>query len=171
MGEKNQKMVIFLNIPAFRGFLQSSPYHMNEAYTLQFTSSHHFLICSICWKNWLFLNFWHNLLSKLAHCKYLHLQYISTTTLEMHATSASGVQLQDVVSYLSCTSISHSADLLQFKYILSVVAANCEKYFTVWRKHVYIGKVHLFSLGINVWIFQLLLSSCSRDVFEPDHIS
>ena len=25
------------------------------------------------------------------HCKYLHLQYISTTTLEMYPTSASGV--------------------------------------------------------------------------------
>ena len=39
----------------------------------------------------------------------------------MYATSASGVQLQDVVHYISSTSISHSADVLQFKYILSVV--------------------------------------------------
>ena len=42
-------------------------------------------------------------------------------TLEMYATSASGVQLQDVVHYISSTSISHSADVLRFKYILSVV--------------------------------------------------
>ena len=55
------------------------------------------------------------------HCKYLHLQYISTTTLEMYTSSASGVQLQDVVHYFSSTSISCSADVLRFKYILSVV--------------------------------------------------
>ena len=42
-------------------------------------------------------------------------------TLEMYASSDSGVRLQDVVHYISSTSISHSADLLQFKYILSVV--------------------------------------------------
>ena len=55
------------------------------------------------------------------HCKYLHLQYISATTLEMYVTSASGVRLQDVVHYISSTSISRSADVLRFKYILSVV--------------------------------------------------
>ena len=55
------------------------------------------------------------------HCKFLHLQYISTTTLEMYASSASGVWLQDVVHYISSTSISRSADVLRFKYILSVV--------------------------------------------------
>ena len=42
-------------------------------------------------------------------------------TPEMYASSASGVQLQDVVHYISSTSISCSADVLQFKYILSVV--------------------------------------------------
>ena len=42
-------------------------------------------------------------------------------TLEMYASSASGVRLQDVIHYISSTSISHSADVLQFKYILSVV--------------------------------------------------
>ena len=57
----------------------------------------------------------------LLHCKHLHLQYISTTTLEMYASSASGVRLQDVVHYISSTSISRSADVLRFKYILSVV--------------------------------------------------
>ena len=57
----------------------------------------------------------------LAHCKYLHLQYISTMTLEIYPSSGSGVQLQDVDHYISSTSISHSADVLQFKYILSVV--------------------------------------------------
>ena len=46
------------------------------------------------------------------HCIHLHLQYISTTTLEMYASSASGVRLQDVVHYISSTSISHSADVL-----------------------------------------------------------
>ena len=55
------------------------------------------------------------------HCKYLHFQYISTTTLEMYATSASGVQLRDVVHYISSTSISRNSGVLQFKYILSVV--------------------------------------------------
>ena len=55
------------------------------------------------------------------HCKYLHLEYISTTTLEMYASSASGVGLQDVAHYISSTSISCSADVLRFKYILSVV--------------------------------------------------
>ena len=39
----------------------------------------------------------------------------------MYASSASGVQLQDVVHYISSTSISRSADVLRFKYILSVV--------------------------------------------------
>ena len=39
----------------------------------------------------------------------------------MYATSASGVRLQDVVHYISSTSISRSADVLRFKYILSVV--------------------------------------------------
>ena len=55
------------------------------------------------------------------HCKYLHLHYISTTTLEMYASSASGVRLQDVVHYIYSTSISCSSDVLQFKYVLSVV--------------------------------------------------
>ena len=58
---------------------------------------------------------------KKMHCKQIHLQYISTTTLEMYTSSASGVRLQDVVYYFSSTSISCSADVLQFKYILSVV--------------------------------------------------
>ena len=62
-----------------------------------------------------------NKLCILVHCKHLHLQYISTTTLEMYASSASGVRLQDVVHYISSTSISRSADVLRFKYILSVV--------------------------------------------------
>ena len=39
----------------------------------------------------------------------------------MYATSASGVQLQDVVHYISSKSISRSSDVPQFKYILSVV--------------------------------------------------
>ena len=55
------------------------------------------------------------------HCIHLHLQYISTTTFEMYASSASGVRLQDVVHYISSMSISRSADVLQFNYILSVV--------------------------------------------------
>ena len=42
-------------------------------------------------------------------------------TLKMYASSASGVQLQDVVHYISSPSISRSADVLPFKYILSVV--------------------------------------------------
>ena len=42
-------------------------------------------------------------------------------TLEMYPSSGSGVQLQDVDHYISSTSISRSADVLQFKYILSVV--------------------------------------------------
>ena len=58
---------------------------------------------------------------KISHCKYLHLQYISTTTLEMYASSDSGVRLQDVVHYVSSTSISRSADVLQLEYISSVV--------------------------------------------------
>ena len=49
---------------------------------------------------------------KSIHCKDLHLQYISTTTPEMYAPSASGVRLQDVVHYISSTSISRSADVL-----------------------------------------------------------
>ena len=48
---------------------------------------------------------------KSMHCRYLHLQYISTTTLEMYASSDSGVWLQDVVHYISSTSISRSADV------------------------------------------------------------
>ena len=55
------------------------------------------------------------------HCKYLHLEYISTTTLEMYASPASGVRLQDVAHYISSTSISCSAAVLRFKYNLSVV--------------------------------------------------
>ena len=51
------------------------------------------------------------------HCKYLHLQYISTMTLKMYASSASGVRLQDVVHYISSTSISRSADVLRLEYI------------------------------------------------------
>jgi hypothetical protein len=47
--------------------------------------------------------------------------YISSTTIEMCATSASGTRLQDVVHYISSTSISRNSDALQFKYILSVV--------------------------------------------------
>ena len=39
----------------------------------------------------------------------------------MYASSASGVRLQDVVHYISSTSISRSADVLRFKYILSAV--------------------------------------------------
>ena len=39
----------------------------------------------------------------------------------MYASSASGVRLQDVVHYIASTSISYSADVLRFKYILSVV--------------------------------------------------
>ena len=39
----------------------------------------------------------------------------------MYATSASGGQLQYVVHYISFTSIIRSSDVLQFKYILSVV--------------------------------------------------
>ena len=57
----------------------------------------------------------------MLHCKYLHLQYISTTTLEMYASSDSGVRLQDVVHYISSTSISRSADVLRLEYISSVV--------------------------------------------------
>ena len=59
--------------------------------------------------------------SACIHCKRLHLQYISTTTLEMYASSASGVRLQDVVHYISSTSISRSADVLRLEYISSVV--------------------------------------------------
>ena len=76
-------------------------------------------ICSIDFMHFLKINFgtqW-----EIPHCKYLHLQYISTTTLEMYASSDSGVRLQDVVHYISSTSISRSADVLRFKYILSVV--------------------------------------------------
>ena len=51
------------------------------------------------------------------HCKDLHLQYISTTTLEMYATSASGVRLQDVVHHISSTSISGSADVLRSLWV------------------------------------------------------
>ena len=40
------------------------------------------------------------------HCKYLHLHYISTTTLEMQSTSGSGVRLPDVLHYIYSTSIS-----------------------------------------------------------------
>ena len=43
---------------------------------------------------------------KEAHCKRLHLQYISTTTLEMQSTSGSGVRLPDVLHYISSTSTS-----------------------------------------------------------------
>ena len=50
-------------------------------------------------------------------------------------------------------------------------AVHCERYFTIWRRHVYIGKVHLFSRGIDVQIIQLHLFSCSRNVFDPDYIS
>ena len=39
----------------------------------------------------------------------------------MYASSASGVQLQDAVHYISFTSISRSGDVLGFMYILSVV--------------------------------------------------
>ena len=39
----------------------------------------------------------------------------------MYASSDSGVRLQDVVHYISSTSISRSTDVLRFKYILSVV--------------------------------------------------
>ena len=39
----------------------------------------------------------------------------------MYTSSASGVRLQDVVHYISSTSISRSEDVLRFKYILSVV--------------------------------------------------
>ena len=39
----------------------------------------------------------------------------------MYASSASGVRLQDVVHYISSTSISRIADLLQLEYISSVV--------------------------------------------------
>ena len=39
----------------------------------------------------------------------------------MYATFASGVQLRDVVHYISSTSISRNSDVLQFKYILSAV--------------------------------------------------
>ena len=42
-------------------------------------------------------------------------------TLEMYPSSGSGVRLQDVDHYISSTSISCSADVLRFKYILSVV--------------------------------------------------
>ena len=55
---------------------------------------------------------WAEKISMKPHCKYLHLQYISTTTLEMYASSGSGVGLQDVVHYISSTSISRSADVL-----------------------------------------------------------
>ena len=58
---------------------------------------------------------------EVLHCKYLHLQYISTTTLEMNVTSVSGVWLQNIVHYISSTSISCSAYIVQIKYILSVV--------------------------------------------------
>ena len=40
-------------------------------------------------------------------------------------------------------------------------AVHCEKYFTIWRKHIYIGKVHLFSRGTDVQIFRLHFFSCS----------
>ena len=59
--------------------------------------------------------------SNQMHCKHLQLQYISTMALEMYPSSGIGVRLQDVDHYISSTSISHSADVLQFKYILSVV--------------------------------------------------
>ena len=39
----------------------------------------------------------------------------------MYPSSGSGVRLEDVVHYISSTSISRIADVLQFKYILSVV--------------------------------------------------
>ena len=39
----------------------------------------------------------------------------------MYASSDSGVRLQDVVHYISSTSISRSADVLQLEYISSVV--------------------------------------------------
>ena len=55
------------------------------------------------------------------HCKFLHLQYIPTTTLEIYPSSGGGVRLQDADHYISSTSISRSADVLRFKYILSVV--------------------------------------------------
>ena len=42
-------------------------------------------------------------------------------TLDMYASSDSGVRLQDVVHYISSTSISCSADVLRLEYISSVV--------------------------------------------------
>ena len=39
----------------------------------------------------------------------------------MYPSSGSGVGLQDVVHYISSTSISRSADVLQLEYISSVV--------------------------------------------------
>ena len=39
----------------------------------------------------------------------------------MYASSDSGVRLQDVVHYISFTSISRSADVLRLEYISSVV--------------------------------------------------
>ena len=41
------------------------------------------------------------------HCKDLHLQYISTTSLEMGSTSLSGVRLPDVLHYIFSTSPLH----------------------------------------------------------------
>ena len=41
------------------------------------------------------------------HCKDLHLQYISTTSLEMGSTSLGGVRLPDVLHYIFSTSPLH----------------------------------------------------------------
>ena len=107
------------------------------------------------------------------HCKYLHLQYISTTTLEMYPSSGSGVRLQDVVHYISSTSISCSADVLRFKYILSVVLYTVKnilpfgegkftqvKYISSVVAQMYKFSNYISSVVVEMYLIQITSLSC-----------